>query len=257
MRARHGVRAREHDAVVVVERFFRRRSVGRRPAPLHAAPRSLRLLPLPLREPGVPARTFKIAHVRVRSTARSNEGDARSPTLQESARMRATPAVRRCRNQPKRGRRPQSKRGRRPQSDAAGISPNEGDARSPTLQKRGRRPQSNAETSRGGAAAVTWKFRGDELRRRRRGDSVETGRGGAAAATWIFREETSRGGAAAATWRFRVETSRSDAAAATWRFRVETSRSDAATARIGPDGLRDFDAGVGARRGAPRRGPGV
>mmetsp|Transcript_24936 Transcript_24936/g.77795 ORF Transcript_24936/g.77795 Transcript_24936/m.77795 type:complete len:220 (+) Transcript_24936:47-706(+) len=53
MRARHGVRAREHDAVVVVERFFRRRSVGRRPAPLHAAPRSLRLLPLPLREPGV------------------------------------------------------------------------------------------------------------------------------------------------------------------------------------------------------------
>ena len=41
-------------------------------------------------------------------------------------------------------------------------------------------------TSRGGAAAATWTFRGDESRLRCV-RSVETSRGGAAAATWTFR----------------------------------------------------------------------
>ena len=42
----------------------------------------------------------------------------------------------------------------------------------------------------GDAAAATWKFRGDTMRRR--GDSVETFRGDAAAATWKFRGHESR-----------------------------------------------------------------
>ena len=68
-------------------------------------------------------------------------------------------------------------------------------------------------TNRGGAAAATWIFRGDESLctwifrgaelRPRRGSSAETSRGGAAAATWLFRGDESL-----CTWIFHGDESR-------------------------------------------------